>query len=105
MSSPDHATKPDTYLGDDGSSYGPPTEAYLRGHLTRAECERELVDPSVTHFVPTDEPTHTWGRRGLWTDEDGVQRTGGLHWSPTYAGQRGAFRVTVIGVRVENAAP
>lgn len=85
----------DTYIGHDGDDYSAPTEAYLRGHLTRAECDAALNDG----FTTTGEPTHTWGRRGLRTDEDGSQRTGGLHWGERYAGQRGAFRLTVVGVR------
>jgi hypothetical protein len=91
----------DLYLGDDGDAYSAPTEAYLRGVLTRAECDAELNDALTT----TDEPVHTWGRWGFGTDEWGGAIVRCLRTSPLYAGQRGAFRVTVIGVRVTNAAP
>ena len=47
------------------------------------------------------EPLHTWGRRGFWADENGVLRCGGLHLGAKYAGCKGAFRVTVIGVTSE----
>lgn len=86
--------KLDPLLGTDADDYRAATEAWLRGHLTRAECDAALNDALAT----TGEPHHTWARRGYWTDEDGAQRTGGVHISATYAGHRGAFRVTVVPV-------
>ena len=68
--------------------------AYLRGHLTRDECAEALAEEATV----CGDPHHTWGRRGFWADENGVLRCGGLHLGARYAGVKGAFRVTVIGV-------
>ena len=84
----------DLLLATNGGTYHAPTEAFLRGHLTRAECDAAINDAMHT----TGEPLHTWGRWGFGLDEWGGVTARCLHTGPRYAGQRGAFRVSVVDV-------
>lgn len=94
------ARDPSPFLGTDDPVLRPghTGEAFFRGHLSRDECALELAGHDL---APTGDPLHTWGRRGFWTDDDGDCRTGGLHVRASYAGTRGAFRVTLIDVEYQ----
>lgn len=70
-------------------------EFVIRGRLTTAQAA-EAVNGWDPDLVAVGEASQTWARRGLWVDDDGDVRKGGLHLSRGYEGKRGAFVVTVI---------
>lgn len=70
----------------------------IRGTLTTAEAG-EVVRGYDEDLEPVGEASHSWARRGFYVDDMDEVCTGGLYYRDGYAGQRGAFAVTVIETR------
>ena len=75
-------------------------EFVIRGRLTTAQAA-EAVNGWNPNLVAVGEASQTWARCGLWVDDDGDARKGGLRLSSGYEGKRGAFAVTVIESRAK----